>query len=54
MASEVNHATFSVRLPGDMLKRLEAVAANRIWSRNRTIEQAILRGLSDLEEAAHA
>lgn len=48
------YATFSIRLPGDLLKRLEAVAASKVWSRNRAIEQALRAGLPRLELKAPA
>lgn len=49
--ADVAYATFSVRLPGDLLRELEKLAKERVWSRNRTIEQAIKRGLPKLAEA---
>ncbi|HET6499048.1 MAG TPA: hypothetical protein VFH17_08370 [Coriobacteriia bacterium] len=50
--TETAYATFSIRLPGELVKAVEQVAIEKVWSRNRTIEQAILKGLPMLETEA--
>ena len=41
---------FSVRLRDSLLDEVEVRARRRKWSRNRTIEQALILGLPRLEE----
>jgi hypothetical protein len=43
------YVTFSVRLPLSVRRRAEDVGRRMVWSRNRTIEQALIDGLTGLE-----